>query len=59
MAVQTEMWCADHALRKHMKLQVHRNTYEVDKRKVLLLEGHEVCLNEWSIIHSVSRANFY
>jgi hypothetical protein len=58
-AVQTKMWSADHALRKRMKLQVHRNTYEVDKRKVLSLEGHEVCLIVWSIIHSISRANFY
>jgi hypothetical protein len=58
-AVRTEMWSIDHALRKHMKLQVHRNTYEVDGSKVLLLEGHEVCLIAWSIIHSVSRADFY
>jgi hypothetical protein len=42
-----------------MKLQVHRNTYEVDRRKVLLLEGHEVCMIAWSIIHSISRADFY
>jgi hypothetical protein len=42
-----------------MKLQVHRNTYEVDGRKVLSLEGHEACLIAWSIIHSVSRVDFY
>jgi hypothetical protein len=58
-AVRTEMWSADHALRKHMKLQVHRNTYEVDGHKILSLEGHQVCLIAWSIIHSVPRADFY
>jgi hypothetical protein len=26
-----------------MKLQVHRTAYEVDGRKVVSLEGHEVC----------------
>jgi hypothetical protein len=41
--VRTEMWSGDHALRKHMKLQVHRTAYEVDGRKVVSLEGHEVC----------------
>ena len=59
MAVQIEMWYVDHVLRKHMKLQIHRNTYEVDGRKVLLLEGHKVCLIEWSIIHRVLKADFY
>jgi ribosomal protein L34E len=57
--VQTKMWSGDHALRKHMKLEVHRNAYEVHGHKVVSLEGHEVCLNTWSIIHSVSRADFY
>jgi hypothetical protein len=57
--VRTKMWSDDHALRKHMKLQVHRTAYEVDGRKVVFLEGHEVCVNAWSIIHSISRADFY
>jgi hypothetical protein len=57
--VRTEMWSGDHALRKHMKLQVHRTAYEVDGHKVVSLEGHEVCVNEWSIIHSVLRVDFY
>jgi hypothetical protein len=57
--VRTKMWSSDHALRKHMKLQVHRTAYEVDGRNVVSLEGHEVCVNAWYIIHSVSRADFY
>jgi hypothetical protein len=57
--VRIEMWSGDHALRKHMKLQVHRTAYEVDDRKVVSLEGCEVCVNAWSIIHSVSRDDFY
>jgi hypothetical protein len=57
--VQIEMWSGDHALRKHIKLQVHRNAYKVDGRKVVFLEGHEICLNSWLIIHSVSRADIY
>jgi hypothetical protein len=59
VALRTEMWSADHALRKHMKLQVHRNAYEVDSRKVVSLENYEVCLNAWYIIHSIPRADFY
>jgi hypothetical protein len=57
--VRTEMWSGDHALRKHMKLQVHRAAYEVDGRKVVSLEGCKVCVNAWSIIHSISRVDFY
>jgi hypothetical protein len=34
-ALQTEMWSVDHALRKHMKLQVHRNAYKVVRRRVV------------------------
>lgn len=59
MALRTEMWSTDHALQKHMKLQVHRNAYEVDSRKVGLLENYEVCLNAWYTIHSISRVDFY
>jgi hypothetical protein len=58
-ALRTEMWSADHVLRKHMKLQVHRNAYEVERRRVVSLENFEVCLNAWYIIHSVSKADFY
>jgi hypothetical protein len=58
-ALRTKMWSADHALRKHMKLQVHRNAYEVERRRVVSLENFEVCLNAWYIIHSVSKADFY
>ena len=58
-ALRTEMWSADHALRKHMKLQVHRNAYVVERRRVVSLESFEVCLNAWYIIHSVSKADFY
>jgi hypothetical protein len=57
--VRTEMWSGDHVLRKHMKLQVHRTTYDVDGRKVVSLKGHEVCVYAWSIIHSISRTDFY
>jgi hypothetical protein len=58
-ALRTEMWSADHALQKHMKLQVHRNTYEVERRRVVSLENFEVCLKAWYIIHSVSKADLY
>lgn len=43
--VQRKMWLGNHALRNHMKLKVHRNTYEVDGYKVVSLEGHKVCLS--------------
>ena len=58
-ALQTEMWYTDHALWKHMKLQVHRNAYEVEKKRVISLENFEVCLNAWYIIHNVSKTDFY
>lgn len=56
--VQTKMWSSDHAFRKHMKFQVHRTAYKIDGHKVVFLEGHEVCVNAWSIIHSVSWDDF-
>ena len=34
-ALRMEMWSADHALWKHMKLQVHRNAYKVERRRVV------------------------
>jgi hypothetical protein len=45
--MQTEMWSTDHALKNHMKLQVHRSAYKVDSHKVVSLENYEACLNAW------------
>jgi hypothetical protein len=57
--VQTKMWFTDYALRKYMKLQVHRNAYKVDGHKVISLEGQEIYLIAWSIIYSISGADIY
>jgi hypothetical protein len=45
--VSIVMWSVDHALRKHMKLQVHRNAYNVDSHKVVSVKNYKVCLNAW------------
>jgi hypothetical protein len=37
--VCTKMWSSNHGLRKHIMLQVHRNSYKIDGHKAITLEA--------------------
>ena len=59
-AIREEMWLGDFRLRSTKKLDVHRTIHvNAEGRKVITLEGTDVCCTAWYNIHGVSKAEFY
>jgi hypothetical protein len=61
LAVRNQMWWdSDVRLRRHMKLDVHRQFHnDGNGNRVVMLEGINVWSTVWQLIMGVSRATFF